>query len=147
MGFTKQASAAASSQHSPRIMASQQPAPGRLGGQPPSLVIQDLVTLQMAKEGRPSRDRATKKAVTREYTINLHKRLHNITFKKKAPRAVKEIRKFAQQHMKTSDVRLDVKLNKAVWMRVSVAEGAGYGQVQMRAAGQSGAAGFEAGLL
>eukprot|EP00891_Asterochloris_glomerata_P000498 jgi/Astpho2/498/fgenesh1_pm.00011_%23_35_t len=71
----------------------------------------------MAKEGRPSRDRATKKAVTREYTINLHKRLHNITFKKKAPRAVKEIRKFAQQHMKTSDVRLDVKLNKAVWMR------------------------------
>ena len=104
-----------------------------------------MVTLQMAKEGRPSRDRATKKAVTREYTINLHKRLHNITFKKKAPRAVKEIRKFAQQHMKTSDVRLDVKLNKAVWM--SVAEGAGYGQVQMRATGQSGAAGFEAGLL
>ena len=88
----------------------------------------------MAKEGRPSRDRATKKAVTREYTINLHKRLHNITFKKKAPRAVKEIRKFAQQHMKTSDVRLDVKLNKAVWMRVSVAEGG-------RA--WSGAAGFE----
>ena len=93
------------------------------------MVIQDLVTLQMAKEGRPSRDRATKKAVTREYTINLHKRLHNITFKKKAPRAVKEIRKFAQQHMKTSDVRLDVKLNKAVWMRVSVAEGPGYGWV------------------
>ena len=78
----------------------QQCTPGR---RPPSLATQDLVTLQMAKEGRPSRDRATKKAVTREYTINLHKRLHNITFKKKAPRAVKEIRKFAQQHMKTSD--------------------------------------------
>ncbi len=107
----------------------QQCTPGR---QPPSLAIQELVTLQMAKEGRPSRDRATKKAVTREYTINLHKRLHNITFKKKAPRAVKEIRKFAQQHMKTSDVRLDVKLNKAVWMRVSVAEG---GRVWLGAAG------------
>lgn len=36
-----------------------------------------------------------------------------------APRAVKEIRKFAQAHMKTKDVRLDVKLNKAVWSRVS----------------------------
>lgn len=60
----------------------------------------------------------TKDAVTREYTINLHKRLHNTTFKKRAPRAVKEIKKFAQKAMKTSDVRLDVKLNKAVWSKV-----------------------------
>jgi large subunit ribosomal protein L31e len=52
---------------------------------------------------------------TREYTINLGKRLHGITFKKKAPRAVKEIKKFAQKQMKTKDVRVDVKLNKAVW--------------------------------
>lgn len=36
----------------------------------------------MPKEGR-ARDRTAKKAVKREYTINLHKRLHNITFKKK----------------------------------------------------------------
>ncbi len=34
--------------------------------------------------------------VTRDYTINLHKRVHDIAFKKRAPRAVKEIRKFAQ---------------------------------------------------
>merc|ERR1711904_320788 len=54
-------------------------------------------------------------AVTREYTINLHKRLHGITFKKRARRAIKEIRTFAQKDMKTSDVRLDVKLNRAVW--------------------------------
>merc|ERR1712019_16108 len=53
-------------------------------------------------------------AVTREY-INLHKRLHGITFKKRARRAIKEIRTFAQKEMKTSDVRLDVKLNRAVW--------------------------------
>ena len=33
--------------------------------------------------------------VTRDYTINLHKRLHRVTFKRKAPRAVKEIKKFA----------------------------------------------------
>ncbi|XP_054824969.1 60S ribosomal protein L31 [Prosopis cineraria] len=53
--------------------------------------------------------------VTREYTINLHKRLHGCTFKKKAPKAIKEIRKFAQKAMGTNDVRVDVKLNKYVW--------------------------------
>ncbi|KAK3018441.1 hypothetical protein RJ639_004258 [Escallonia herrerae] len=70
--------------------------------------------------------------VTREYTINLHKRLHGWlwedkilkvvicikrTFKKKAPNAIKEIRKFAQKAMGTKDVRVDVKLNKHVWSR------------------------------
>mmetsp|Transcript_5297 Transcript_5297/g.9172 ORF Transcript_5297/g.9172 Transcript_5297/m.9172 type:complete len:119 (-) Transcript_5297:442-798(-) len=53
--------------------------------------------------------------VTREYTINLHKRLHGISFKNRAPRAIKEIRKFAQSTMGTTDVRVDVKLNKFVW--------------------------------
>ncbi|KAL8136366.1 hypothetical protein V2J09_002367 [Rumex salicifolius] len=61
--------------------------------------------------------------VTREYTINLHKRLHGwveseaTTFKKKAPNAIKEIRKFAQKAMGTTDVRVDVKLNKQIWSR------------------------------
>ncbi|KAK4414435.1 60S ribosomal protein L31 [Sesamum alatum] len=55
--------------------------------------------------------------VTREYTINLHKRLHGCTFKKKAPKAIKEIRKFAQKAMGTTDVRVDVKLNKQIWSR------------------------------
>ena len=39
--------------------------------------------------------------VTRDYTINLHKRLHGIQFKKRAPRAVREIRKFAVAEMFT----------------------------------------------
>ena len=65
----------------------------------------------------------SKEVVTREYTINLHKRLHNVTFKKKAPRAVKEVRKFAQKMMKTSDVRLDVKLNKEIWSKVRSGKG------------------------
>lgn len=56
--------------------------------------------------------------VSREYTINLGKRLHDIGYKKRAPRAVKAIRQFAAKEMKTSDVRLDVKLNQAVWQRV-----------------------------
>ncbi|KAF4371415.1 hypothetical protein F8388_001943 [Cannabis sativa] len=73
--------------------------------------------------------------VSREYTINLHKRLHgwwvsiafvnyvcccektDSTFKKKAPNAIKEIRKFAQKAMGTNDVRVDVKLNKQIWSR------------------------------
>merc|ERR1711988_553927 len=59
----------------------------------------------------------SKEVVTREYTINLHKRLHDTTFKKRAPRAVKEIKSFAAKMMKTPDVRLDVKLNKAVWRK------------------------------
>ncbi|KAH8054287.1 hypothetical protein JL722_9021 [Aureococcus anophagefferens] len=55
--------------------------------------------------------------VPRDYTVNLHKRLHGITFKKKAPRAVREIKKFAQSMMKTSDVRVDAKLNKFLWSK------------------------------
>ncbi|KAK6119250.1 hypothetical protein DH2020_047013 [Rehmannia glutinosa] len=55
--------------------------------------------------------------ITREYTINLHKHLHGCTFKKKAPNAIKEIRKFAQKAMGTTDVRVDVKLNKHIWSR------------------------------
>merc|ERR1719481_192938 len=53
--------------------------------------------------------------VTREYTIDMHKRLHGIGFKYRAPRAVKEIKKFAEKQMGTKDVRIDTRLNKAIW--------------------------------
>ncbi len=36
-------------------------------------------------------------------------------FKKRAPRAVNEIKKFAQEKMGTKDVRIDQNLNKHVW--------------------------------
>ena len=39
------------------------------------------------------------------------------TFKKMAPKAIKEIRQFAQKAMGTTDVRVDVKLNKHIWSR------------------------------
>ena len=55
--------------------------------------------------------------VTRDYTIHLAKYTHKITFKKKAPRAIKEIKKFAAKSMGTKDVRIDAKLNKFVWSR------------------------------
>merc|ERR1712226_1532609 len=44
-----------------------------------------------------------------------HKRLHGIGFKYRAPRAVKEIKKFAEKQMGTKDVRIDTRLNKAIW--------------------------------
>lgn len=38
-------------------------------------------------------------------------------FKKRAPRAIKAIKQFAEKQMGTSDVRIDTKLNKAVWAK------------------------------
>lgn len=55
--------------------------------------------------------------MTRDYTFNLHKHLHGCTFKKMAPKAVKVIRKLVEKAMGITNVRLDVKLNKAVWSR------------------------------
>jgi len=52
---------------------------------------------------------------TRDHTIHLHKYLMKIQFKKRAPRAIREIRKFAVKAMQTKDVRVDTKLNKAIW--------------------------------
>uniref|UniRef100_A0A452VBQ6 Large ribosomal subunit protein eL31 n=1 Tax=Ursus maritimus TaxID=29073 RepID=A0A452VBQ6_URSMA len=65
------------------------------------------------KKGRS----AISEVVTREYTINIHKRIHGVGFKKRAPRALKEIRKFAMKEMGTPDVRIDTRLNKAVWAK------------------------------
>jgi large subunit ribosomal protein L31e len=39
------------------------------------------------------------------------------TFKRKAPRAIREIKKFAQKMMGTADVRVDASLNKKVWQQ------------------------------
>ncbi len=58
---------------------------------------------------------ALSEVITREYTIHLHKRLHGVGFKKRAPRAIKEIKKFAQKQMGTDDVRIETRLNKFVW--------------------------------
>jgi len=58
---------------------------------------------------------ALQDVVAREYTIHLHKYVHGRSFKKRAPWAVKSVVAFAQKTMGTSDVRLDPKLNQAVW--------------------------------
>merc|ERR1711977_587243 len=45
----------------------------------------------------------------------LGKRVYKMQYKKKAPRAIKEIKKFATAAMKTTDVRIDIKLNQHIW--------------------------------
>ncbi|XP_051056448.1 60S ribosomal protein L31-like [Phodopus roborovskii] len=66
------------------------------------------------KGGKKGRS-ATNEVVTREYTINIHKRIHGAGFKKHAPQALKEIQKFAMREKGIPDVRIDTRLNKAVW--------------------------------
>eukprot|EP00965_Chrysotila_dentata_P196600 6177684-Pleurochrysis_carterae.AAC.4 len=43
----------------------------------------------------------TADVVTREYTVHLRKLLHGVGFKKRAPRAVKEVKAFAEKMMGT----------------------------------------------
>lgn len=69
------------------------------------------------KKDRKQKSSVTKEVATREYTVNIHKRIHGIGFKKRAPRAIKEIRKFAEKQMGTPDVRIDTRLNKHVWSK------------------------------
>ena len=38
-------------------------------------------------------------------------------FKRRAPRAIKEVRKFAEKMMGTPDVRIDTRLNKHMWSK------------------------------
>jgi len=60
---------------------------------------------------------ALQDVVTREYTIHLHKHVHGHSFKKRAPKAVKAVVAFATKEMGTTDVRIDPKLNQALWER------------------------------
>ncbi|KAI0033013.1 60S ribosomal protein L31 [Vararia minispora EC-137] len=68
------------------------------------------------KSGGKTRS-ALQDVVTREYTIHLHKHVHGRSFKKRAPTAIKAVKAFAQKAMGTTEVRLDPKLNQALWAR------------------------------
>eukprot|EP00121_Abeoforma_whisleri_P005038 Awhi_evm1s4554 len=63
------------------------------------------------------KSRTLDEVVTREYTINVHKRIHGQPFKRRARRAVSEIRKFAAEQMGTSDVRISTDLNQHIWSK------------------------------
>uniref|UniRef100_A0A8C5VIV6 Large ribosomal subunit protein eL31 n=1 Tax=Microcebus murinus TaxID=30608 RepID=A0A8C5VIV6_MICMU len=59
------------------------------------------------KGGKKKKGRsAINEVVIREYAINIHKRIHGVGFKKRAPWALKEIWKFAMKEMGTPDVCL-----------------------------------------
>merc|ERR1712168_1147022 len=74
-----------------------------------------LIYLIMGPKKETKKKSAMTEVVTREYTINIHKRIHGIGFKRRAPRAIKAIRKFAEKQMGTTDVRIDTRLNKHMW--------------------------------
>jgi len=67
------------------------------------------------KMGKAAKGRKTQEPCSRDHTIHMHKYLHRIQFKKRAPRAIREIRKFAMKAMQSKDIRIDTKLNKAIW--------------------------------
>uniref|UniRef100_A0A8B9YDX9 Large ribosomal subunit protein eL31 n=1 Tax=Bos mutus grunniens TaxID=30521 RepID=A0A8B9YDX9_BOSMU len=67
------------------------------------------------KGGKKKGWSAINEMVIREYTINIHKRIHGVGFKKHAPWALKDIWKFTMKEMGTPDVHIDTRLNKAIW--------------------------------
>merc|ERR1712029_1234604 len=73
------------------------------------------LTMTKKSDKKKSTKSPLNEVVTREYTIHLHKRIHGMQFKKRAPRAIREIKKFAEAMMNTQDVRIDTSLNKFVW--------------------------------
>ncbi|MGH0144221.1 UNVERIFIED_CONTAM: hypothetical protein FKN15_002636 [Acipenser sinensis] len=81
-----------------------------------SQVHEEMAPTKKGGEKKKGRS-AINEVVTREYTINVHKRIHGVGFKRRAPRALKEIRKFAMKEMGTPDVRIDTRLNKAMWTK------------------------------
>merc|ERR1712243_435921 len=80
-------------------------------------IVTDIKKMAKKSEKKKSTKSPMNEVVTREYTINLHKRIHGMQFKKRAPRAIREIKKFAESMMGTPDVRIDVGLNKFVWSK------------------------------
>eukprot|EP00353_Schmidingerella_taraikaensis_P004157 CAMPEP_0185579416 /NCGR_PEP_ID=MMETSP0434-20130131/14698_1 /TAXON_ID=626734 ORGANISM="Favella taraikaensis, Strain Fe Narragansett Bay" /NCGR_SAMPLE_ID=MMETSP0434 /ASSEMBLY_ACC=CAM_ASM_000379 /LENGTH=121 /DNA_ID=CAMNT_0028197439 /DNA_START=24 /DNA_END=389 /DNA_ORIENTATION=+ len=50
-----------------------------------------------------------------ETTVHLKKLLHRVTFKRKAPKAVRAVKNVARKAFFTSDVRIDPSLNKFLW--------------------------------
>ncbi|KAH9359821.1 hypothetical protein HPB48_015834 [Haemaphysalis longicornis] len=72
----------------------------------------------MAKiKAEGKREKRGKSTLNEVVTIHLHKRLYGVGFKKRAPPAIKEIKKFAEKQIGTSDVRVDTRLNKFFWSK------------------------------
>eukprot|EP01120_Amphizonella_sp_Union-15-10_P000318 TRINITY_DN10335_c0_g1_i1.p1 TRINITY_DN10335_c0_g1~~TRINITY_DN10335_c0_g1_i1.p1 ORF type:complete len:148 (-),score=36.98 TRINITY_DN10335_c0_g1_i1:36-479(-) len=55
--------------------------------------------------------------LAKEYTFNVHRAVMGLQFKKRAPKALKALRKFAQKNMLTTDVRIDTTVNQFLWSK------------------------------
>ena len=53
--------------------------------------------------------------LSRRVRVNLHKLVHGVQFKKKAPKSVRLIKELVKKTMLTKDVRIDPELNKELW--------------------------------
>ncbi|GAB1600593.1 60S ribosomal protein L31-like [Argonauta hians] len=71
----------------------------------------------MAKQKLERKKSSMNDVITKECTIHLHKKVYGVKLKKKAPKAIKKIKLFAEKMMRTKDVRIDTKLNKHIWCK------------------------------
>ncbi|XP_045644692.1 60S ribosomal protein L31-like [Ursus americanus] len=75
--------------------------------------------MALAKKGGKKKGySAIIEVVPRKHTINIHKHIHGVSFKKHDPQALKGIQKFVLKDMRTPDVHIDTRLDKAVWAKV-----------------------------
>ena len=69
------------------------------------------------KGGKKKGHSVISELVTRECTISSHRCIHGMGFKECAPRALKEIWKFAMKEMGTPNVHTDTIFNKVIWVK------------------------------
>ena len=75
------------------------------------------ITAPSKEDGEKKGHFAINEVMTREYTVNIHKCIHGVGFKKHALHALKDTQKFAVKEMGTPDVLIDTRLDKAVWAK------------------------------
>ena len=68
-----------------------------------------------AKGDQKKGDKKELQPLSRRVRINLHKLVHGVQFKKKAPKSVRRIKELVKRNMLTKDVRIDPELNKELW--------------------------------
>ena len=60
-----------------------------------------IINKLLVEMGKDMGKKTEMQPACRDYTLNLHKRLQNVQFKKRAPRAIRNIKRFATAEMYT----------------------------------------------
>ncbi len=81
--------------------------------------VSSQATLQDSKEKKEEEKTEEKKVekVERVYTVNLRKRTLNAPRWRRAKRAVQELRRFVERHMKAKVVKISNRVNELIWSR------------------------------